>query len=190
MAGHGHGGDHGGEGHKGVALLIAVLALFLAIAETGAKSAQTEALAKNVEAANLWAFFQARSIRQTTVRTAAEQAALGLGAATEEQKAGIQRQIDNWRGAANRWETEPETGEGRRELMARARAAEAKRDTASAAYHNYEIGSAAFQVAIVLASASIITGVTLLAFIGGGLGVVGLVLTGFAFWAPNALHLF
>ena len=119
MAGHGHGGDHGGEGHKGVALLIAVLALFLAIAETGAKSAQTEALAKNVEAANLWAFFQARSIRQTTVRTAAEQAALGLGAATEEQKAGIQRQIDNWRGAANRWESEPETGEGRRELMAR-----------------------------------------------------------------------
>ena len=76
MAGHGHGADHGGEGHKGVALLIAVLALFLALAETGAKSAQTEALAKNVEAANLWAFFQARSIRQTTVRTAAEQAAL------------------------------------------------------------------------------------------------------------------
>ena len=54
MAGHGHGADHGGQGHKGVALLIAVLALFLALAETGAKGAQTEALAKNVEAANLW----------------------------------------------------------------------------------------------------------------------------------------
>ena len=45
MAGHGHGADHGGQGHKGVALLIAVLALFLALAETGAKGAQTEALA-------------------------------------------------------------------------------------------------------------------------------------------------
>jgi hypothetical protein len=190
MAGHGHGADHGGEGHKGVALLIAVLALFLALAETGAKSAQTEALAKNVEAANLWAFFQARSIRQTTVRTAAEQAALDLAAAPEGQRAAIQRQIEAWRGSATRWESEPDTGEGRRELMARARAAEEKRDKSSAAYHNYEIGSAAFQVAIVLASASIITGVGLLAMVAGGLGVVGLVFSGFAFWAPHALHLF
>jgi Domain of unknown function (DUF4337) len=70
MAAHGHGADHGGS--KGIALLIAILALFLAIAETGAKSAQTEALSRNIEAANLWAFFQARTIRQTTVRTAGE----------------------------------------------------------------------------------------------------------------------
>ena len=46
----GHGAPHGTE-NKGVALLIAVLALFLAIAETGAKSAQTEALNANVAAA-------------------------------------------------------------------------------------------------------------------------------------------
>ena len=190
MAGHGHGADHGGQGHKGVALLIAVLALFLALAETGAKGAQTEALAKNVEAANLWAFFQARTIRQTNVRTAAEQVTLDLAVAPEAQRAAMQRQIEAWRGAATRWESEPETGEGRRELMARAKAAETKRDTSSAAYHNYEIGSAAFQVAIVLASASIITGVGLLAFVAGGLGVAGVILSGFAFWAPHALHLF
>ena len=56
-----------------------------------------------------------------------------------------------------------------------AKEAEKKRDKSSAAYHNYEIGSAAFQVAIVLASASIITGVGLLAMVAGGLGVVGVV---------------
>ena len=50
--------------------------------------------------------------------------------------------------------------------------------------------SAAFQVAIVLASASIITGVGLLAMVAGGLGVVGVVFSGFALWAPHALHLF
>jgi hypothetical protein len=188
--GHGHGAEPEAEGHKGVALLIAVLALFLALAETGAKGSQTEALARNVEAANLWAFFQARTIRQTNVRTAAEQATLDLATAPEGQRVAMQRQIEAWQNAAARWESEPETREGRRELMARAKEAETKRDTAHSAYHNYEIGSAAFQVAIVLASASIITGVSLLAMIAGGLGVVGLVLTGFAFWAPNALHLF
>ena len=78
MAGHGH-VDHIGD--KRIALLIAVLALFLAVVETGAKSAQTEAITRNVEAANLWSFFQARTIRQTTVRTAAEEAELAkLGA--------------------------------------------------------------------------------------------------------------
>ena len=57
-AGHGHGGDHG-SGNKRIALLISVLALVLAFAETLGKSAQTSALASNIEASNLWAFFQA-----------------------------------------------------------------------------------------------------------------------------------
>ena len=55
MSGHGH-TDHGGN--KGVALLISVLALVLALSETLGKSAQTTALGYNIEASNLWAFFQ------------------------------------------------------------------------------------------------------------------------------------
>ncbi len=191
MAGHGHGhghDDHGG-GDKRVALLIAILALFLALAETGAKSAQTEALNRNVEAANLWAFFQARSIRQTTVRTAADAAELEKATADEAGRAAIARQQEAWRNQAQRWESEPATGEGRQELMTRARAAEARRDHAMAAYHLYEYGSAAFQVAIVLASASIVTGVPLLALGGAALGVAGVVLSGIGFFAPEKVHL-
>ena len=76
--GHGH-ADHGGN--KGVALLISVLALVLALSETLGKSTQTTALGYNIEASNLWAFFQAKTIRQTTLRTAAEQ--LDASVATE-----------------------------------------------------------------------------------------------------------
>jgi hypothetical protein len=187
MAGHAH-VDHNGD--KRIALLIAVLALFLALAETGAKSAQTEAISRNVEAANLWSFFQARTIRQTTLRAAAEEAELArLAAAEPELRATIERQQQAWRDTAQRWESEPSTGEGRRELTARARAAEAVRDRSMAAYHLYEYGSAAFQVAIVLASASIITAVPALAMGGAALGVVGVVLTGIGFLAPEAVHL-
>ena len=70
-----HGAGHGlveGENKK-IAILISVLALFLAISETAGKSAQTDALSYNVEASNLWAFFQAKTIRKTTMETAAEQ---------------------------------------------------------------------------------------------------------------------
>jgi hypothetical protein len=186
MAGHVH-GDHGGD--KRIALLIAILALFLALAETGAKSAQTEAISRNVEAANLWAFFQARTIRQTVVRTASEEAELGKAVLPPEARAATDRQQAAWRATAERWESEPATGEGRRELSERARAAEAKRDRSMAAYHHYEYAAAAFQVAIVLASASIITAVPLLAVGSVVLGVVGVALTGLGFIAPEAIHL-
>jgi len=57
--------------------------------------------------------------------------------------------------------------------MARAREMETKRDRAMAAYHNYEIASAAVQIAIVLASAQIITGVAALLWIAYALGAIG-----------------
>lgn len=71
-----------------------------------------------------------------------------------------------WTGTIARLESEPETQEGRRELMRRATDAEKKRDTALAKDHHFEMASAAFQIAIVIVSASVITGVALLA-IGG-----------------------
>ncbi|MDB5416499.1 MAG: hypothetical protein JWR10_4834 [Rubritepida sp.] len=180
----GHGAPHGAE-NKGVALLIAILALFLALAEVGGKSAQTEALNNNVQAANLWAFFQARSIRQTQLRTAVEQAELDK---TEVNRAAIQAQQSRWTATVNRWESEPETGEGRRELMTRAQAAEGKRDRNMERYHMFEYSSAAFQVAIVVASASIIAGVALLVWFAGGLGLVGVGLMMLGFFAPGLIH--
>jgi Domain of unknown function (DUF4337) len=64
------------------------------------------------------------------------------------------------------------------------------RDRSLAAYHHYETASAALQIAIVLASASIITAMAVLAWIAVGLGVVGAIFCGIAFFAPLAVHLF
>ena len=106
--------DHGGN--KGVALLISVLALVLALSETLGKSAQTTAPGYNIEASNLWAFFQAKTVRQTTLRTAAEQ----LEALVDSEKS--RKQIDTWKKTASRYQDEPDTGEGRKQLAERARA--------------------------------------------------------------------
>ena len=65
---------HGGN--KGIALLIAVMALFLAFSETLGKSAQTEGIGLNIKASDTWNFFQAKTIRQTALRTAAENGAV------------------------------------------------------------------------------------------------------------------
>src|SRR5476651_1845597 len=89
--------EHASGENKKIALLIAVIALFLALSETLGKGAQTESISKNVEASNLWAFFQAKTIRRTTVQAVAEQAKLsGAAAADDATKAALQKQIDDW----------------------------------------------------------------------------------------------
>jgi len=182
----GHGGiDHGSN--KGIALLISILALVLALSETLGKSAQTTALSANVEASNLWAFFQAKTIRQTVMRTAAEEALAEHG---DNAPAALKKQIAKWKDTADRYGSEPETGEGRKELAARAKKAEERRDKSLAAYHHYEFGSAAVQIAIVLASASIITTMPVLVWIAGALGAVGVGFCVLGFFFPTAIHLF
>jgi len=182
-------GEHSQYFNRRIALLIAVLALFLSFSETLGKSAQTEAIAANVESSDLWAFFQAKSIRMTQVNTAADEMLVAAEAASDPAvKATMQKQIDAWKKTAARYESEPSTREGRKELAERAKEEEEKRDLAMAKYHHYELGSAAFQIGIVLASAAVITGTVALAWLGGALGVVGLVLTAFGLFAPHAVH--
>jgi hypothetical protein len=182
--------EHASGSNKKIALLIAVLALFLAISETLGKGAQTEAISKNVEAANLWAFFQAKSIRRTVVLTAAEQGKLTLGLASEDAaKAAVQKQVDDWQKTAARYRSEPETGEGTEQLAEKAKHAEHERDEATAKYHHFELASAAFQIGIVLASATIITGMIALAYVAGVLTLAGLLMTALGLWWPHLVHL-
>jgi hypothetical protein len=182
--------NHASGENKKIALLIAVIALCLALSETLGKGAQTESIFKNVESSNLWAFFQAKSIRRTTVQTQADQAKLALRQTTDEAaKAALQKQIDDWQKTAARYRSEPETGEGQDQLAERAKHAEHERDLALAKYHHFELASAAFQIAIVLASATIITGMIVLAWISGLLALAGIGVTAIGIFAPHALHL-
>ena len=170
--------------------MIAVIALCLALSATLGKGAQTESISKNVEASNLWAFFQAKSIRRTVVQTAAEREKLSLSTAGDDaSKASAQKQIDDWQKTAARYRSEPETGEGTEQLSERAKHAEEERDLATAKYHHFELGSAAFQIAIVLASAAIITGIMALAWISGILTLAGVAITAFGAFQPHLLQL-
>ena len=179
-----------GHRNKRIAVLIAALAALLAITEMGGKSAQNTYTAHNIEAANLWAFFQAKTVRMTTVRTAAELLAAAVPEGLPPARAqAVEEQLAQWKSTAEHYDSEPSTGEGRQQLAERAKLSEAERDRALAAYHLFEYGAAAFQLAIVLASASLVTGVTLLSFTAGGLGIVGTLLALFGWFAPTLLHL-
>jgi hypothetical protein len=140
------------------------------LSETLGKGAQTEAISKNVEASNLWAFFQAKSIRRTVVQAPPTRQA---------QPRHRRRRCRQGRLCRSRSTTEQDRGavslragnrRGSEELAKRAKHAEHERDEATAKSTTTEIASAAFQIGIVLASATIITGMIVLAWVSGSIG--------------------
>ena len=108
-----------------------MLTLFLALSEALGSAHQTLALSRNVEAADTWAFYEAKTIRMATLRTAAAALQLDLAGTTDESaRALMQKRIDAWLKDAARYETEPSTNEGAKELEKRADEAEHQRDHA------------------------------------------------------------
>jgi hypothetical protein len=184
---------HEGGHNKQIALIISVLALFLAFSETFGKSAQTAALNFQIEASNLWNFFQAKNIRRTAIIVATEAAKVELQTNTDEgRRAALTKQIAEWDKTAARYRSEPEAGggkgEGTVELSRRAQEMEKARDLQLNKYHNFEFASAAFQIGIVLCSAAVITNMMVLAIAAMGVGLIGVALMGTGFAAPDLLH--
>jgi hypothetical protein len=182
--------EHAAHSNKKIALLIAVLALFLSFSETLGKSSQTAAITYNVAASDLWSFFQAKTVRMTVLTTAAEQMQIEADRTTDaDAKARLLKAIEGWKKTAARYNDEPETNEGRKQLAERAKQAEENRELSLARYHQYEFASAAFQIGIVLASAEVITGIAALGWLSGLLGVFGIGFMTLGLLAPHAVHL-
>ena len=121
---------------------------------------------------------------------AAENAKLNLEATgNDAARTALTKQIEAWQKTAARYRSEPDTGEGQDQLAERAKHAEHERDLAMAKYHHFEVASAAFQIGIVLASATIITGMIALAWASGLLALAGIGFTAIGLFAPHAIHL-
>ena len=165
-----HEASHGNRSAKLIGLLISILALFLAVSEMLGKSAQTHALALNIEASDTWNFFQAKTIRQTMLRTNME----GMKLQADVSKPEVEKQMTAWQATIDRWESEPSTNEGRKELIKKAKEIEAKRDGYLEQYHAYEFASLLIQLGIVLSSVTLLTSIMWFSAGSIGLGIAGL----------------
>jgi hypothetical protein len=132
-----------------------------------------EATQENILAANAYAFYQAKNIRQTSFKLAAADLELQLAREPNMNataKAMFEKKID-------RYESEPENKEGKKELMARAKAHEATRDHAMLQDPWFDYAEGALQIAIVLLSVSIVASMPILYWAGTLLGALGFVST-------------
>jgi len=180
---------HGSSSGKRIAILIAVLAAILAVVESGGKAKQTEQLAKNIDASDTYSFYQAKTIRSSLLRTTSAMVeAVVPEALSDARKSQVAATLAKWKEDADRYDSDPKGGEGRKELIEKAKHLTAERDEAAMAYHNFEYGAAALQLSIVLASASVITAMPALAVASIGLGGVGTALGVAGWFAPDLLH--
>ncbi len=171
---------HEKSGSKWVAVYIAILAVALAITGMGASNAMKDMLSSNIEASNLWTFFQAKTIRKTSIDATADQLTLILAAnpnMTDAAKKQVEDMIKRYKATSARYESEPETKEGRKELIARAKEKEAARDTAQRKDPYFDFAEALIQIAIVLASVSLITRTSLLLIVSFAMSGAGMFLS-------------
>ncbi|MEI7611114.1 MAG: DUF4337 domain-containing protein, partial [Rhodospirillaceae bacterium] len=161
----------------------------LAVVESGGKAKQTEQLAKNIDASDTFAFYQAKKIRSTVLRSSSALVdAVVPDNLPADRKAKLDALLAKWKEDADRLDSDPKTGEGGKELIEKGKHLIVERDGAANAYHNFEYGAAALQLSIVLASASVITGMPVLAGVAIGLGSVGAGLGWAGWFAPDLLH--
>jgi hypothetical protein len=173
--------DQGADRFKQrAAVAIAVFAMVLAICGLGGSNADKEAVNNNVLASNYFNFFQAKNMRQTAIEVAAdtvEQGWLSDPALPEAAKERMRKKLEDYRKTIARYESDPATGEGKKELLLRAREHEALRDHALKQDPYFDYAEALLQIAIVLISVAIIANLVWLSFLGGAIGLVGVLLT-------------
>ena len=179
------------EKNRTVALLIAILALLLALAEAGAKNAQHRSTESNIESSDLFNFYQAKRIRSTVAETAAATLEAQKSAVADPRaQEAFEKQIADFKATVARYEKDPKNPEDSLdEIQDRAKEASERRELANRRLEHYELGSGLTQIAIVLASAAIITGIAALTWFSVVLGAIGAALIAFGFFAPTVLPL-
>ena len=162
------------------ALTISVFAMVLAFASLGGSNSAKESMHENIQASNAYAFYQAKNIRQTAMKIAAGDLELqllqqpGMPAAAKEA---TEKKIADYKKTADRYESEPETREGKKELMMKAKEHEAVRDHALRQDPWFDYAEGMLQIAIVLLSVSMVGAIPAMFYVGALLGSLGFLAT-------------
>jgi ABC-type multidrug transport system fused ATPase/permease subunit len=143
---------------------ITVIAALLAVNTYIANGISSSVLTNTIKANDIYSFYQAKSLKQTMAEYAQEDAL----------RAGDKKRAEELQTRITRYESEPATGEGKRELLAKAKELESVRDHAKKQSPWIGIAGSVMQIAIVLLTASILSSGMLMFW--AGLGAMGFAL--------------
>jgi len=127
-------------------MVISVFALILAINSWYGGKLSSTTLNNTIAANDVWQFYEAKSIKQTLAEQSLDDAIYRKDA----------EKIEQLKAKIARYESDPATGEGKIELMAKAKKLEADRDYAKKQSPWIGFASTLYQLSIVVLSASIL----------------------------------
>jgi hypothetical protein len=167
-----------------IGIYIGVLAVVLAICSMGGGNAAKDAMLKNIEASNTWAFFQAKNMRRQVLRMRIDELELHVisdPALPEAARKAITDKIAAYRkhdvALTSDPDNEPDKREGLDQLFLKGKALEAARDVAIRRDPYFDYGQAFLQISIVLASVALISSGSALLVASVGLGLLGASMT-------------
>ena len=169
---------HGTPFKSKAALQISVLALILALTNLGGSNSTKASGEHDIAASNYYSFYQAKNVRQTQYKLASDQLEITLASDSKINPAAkekIQKTLAEYKKKIERYESEPDTGEGKKELMEKAKHEEHERDLALRKDPWFDYAASLLQIAIVLASVAIVVSNPLLlgtSFVVGLLGIL------------------
>ena len=150
-------------------LVIVVMALFMAITTYFSNSYSGAVMKNMLKATDTYSFYQAKSIKQSIAEGQLEDAK-------------DPKRIRELAAKIERYESDPVKKEGKKELLAKAQAFEAARDEAARHTPWLTFASMAFQLAIVLLSASILAVNNKMYKISEVVAVIGIILLSQGIW--------
>ena len=160
-------------------IYLGIVAMLLAITALGGSNATKTMLNANIQASDTYGYYQAKNIRQTVYQLTAEQLdseLLALPDMPEAARTKIADRIKRYRERVDRYESDPSTRDGKKELLAKAKEFEVRRDHAAERDPNFDFAEALFQIAIVLGSVSIVAASRPLVHLSGILAIAGTIL--------------
>jgi hypothetical protein len=158
---------HEGKSHTRPAVIIAIMAAALALTEFAAKDAQTSYLTNHIAATDTWAQYEAKAVRRTVLTSEADL----LQSLPTTTDPAVQKRIADAQANANRMRSEP-GADGMEQLTEKAHAQEHLRDHEMHRTHTLEIASGGLQIAIVLASISVVIDLPLFMIASVTLGIL------------------
>ena len=165
---------------KYIGVYIGLLAVILAICSMGGGNAAKDATLKNIEASNTWAFFQAKNARRQALRLQSDDLEMRLAVEpnlSEDVRQKISARIADYKAQDAKLTSDKEHMEGLDELWEKGKSLEKDRDIALTRDPYFDYGEALLQIAIVLASVSIISGGNFLLVVSMALGTLGFIST-------------
>lgn len=167
------------------ALMIAFLAAVLAIGGLGGGNATDDLIGENIHASDTWAFYQAKNVRQSMYKLAAEELEAGMASLPPAERAAAGERLAGYRATIARYESEPDAmapddplrGEGKVQLMAKARQHEQAREIAAEQDNNFDLAEVLLQLALVLGSVAILALNRAVLIVSAVLGILGTGLT-------------